>query len=150
MFYVGHNQPKSKTSVASILDKMEYHVSVDFVCNNNSVYYDSYTFCYSTLGIPLLYMETVPPGCNPRRGVPKQTTLIGATPTPTNFYSFNLRDINHEHQIYFDRTIHTNVDKQTKQTREHTGNQQQTNKPTNQQSNTPKIQQTTSHKLVAF
>ena len=29
--------------------------------------FDLYTFHYSTLGIPVLYMETVPPG---RRGVP--------------------------------------------------------------------------------
>ena len=32
---------------------------VDFVYNNNSVYYESYMFWYSTLGIPVLYPETV-------------------------------------------------------------------------------------------
>ena len=43
-------------------------IIVDFVYNNHSVYYRSYTFHYSTLEIPVLYMETVPPRVQPPEG----------------------------------------------------------------------------------
>ena len=46
-------------------------IIVAFVFNNNTVYYDSYTFHYRTLRIPVLYMETVPPGVDTRWGVPQ-------------------------------------------------------------------------------
>ena len=39
-------------------------IIVAFVFNNNTVYYDS--FHYSPLRIPVLYMETVPPGVQPQ------------------------------------------------------------------------------------
>ena len=43
--------------------------------------YDSYTFPYSTLGIPVLQTETVPPDVQPRRSTTAgQTILIGGDP----------------------------------------------------------------------
>ena len=46
--------------------------------------YDSYTFPYSTLGIPVLYTETVLPDVQPRRNATAGgTILIGGDPQMT-------------------------------------------------------------------
>ena len=42
-----------------------YIVILDFAYNINSVYCDLYTFRYSTLLVPVLYLETVPLGVDP-------------------------------------------------------------------------------------
>ena len=55
--------------------------------NNNGVYYDSYTFCYSTLGIPVLYLETVPPRLQPEEESPwmNHSDLTGGTNKSTHY-----------------------------------------------------------------